>query len=75
MPTSVRLTSATEKRLNQLATKTGRSMAFYIREMIETGLPEIEEIYLAEQIAVNVSLNKEKTYTLDEVEQYLAVED
>ena len=34
MPTSVRLPPAIEKRLNALATKTGRSKAFYVREMI-----------------------------------------
>ena len=32
MPTSVRLDPATEARLEQLATATGRSKAFYLRE-------------------------------------------
>jgi RHH-type transcriptional regulator, rel operon repressor / antitoxin RelB len=74
MPTSVRLPEDVEKRLSLLASKTGRTKAFYIREMIESALPEIEELYLAEQISINVALGKEKTYNLDELEKQLGLE-
>ncbi len=74
MPTSIRLSHGVEERLAALAEKTGRSKAFYIREMIENALPEFEEVYLAEQVALNVSLGKEKTFSLDEVEAQLGLE-
>ncbi|EIA1343658.1 ribbon-helix-helix protein, CopG family [Vibrio parahaemolyticus] len=74
MPTSIRLPHGIEERLSALAEKTGRSKAFYIREMIENALPELEEVYLAEQVALNVSLGKENTFSLDEVEAQLGLE-
>jgi RHH-type rel operon transcriptional repressor/antitoxin RelB len=47
MPTSVRLSAETEKRLDALAAKTSRSKAYYLREIIERGLEDVEDYYLA----------------------------
>ena len=38
MATSIRLNPETERRLEFLATQTGRTKAFYLREIIERGL-------------------------------------
>lgn len=38
MATSIRLDDETEKRLERLSTETGRTKAFYLRELIERGL-------------------------------------
>ena len=46
MPTSVRLDPALEARLDSLARITGRSKAFYLRELIEQGLDDLEDAYL-----------------------------
>jgi len=46
MPTSVRLNPALEARLESLARITGRSKAFYLRELIEQGLDDLEDAYL-----------------------------
>jgi RHH-type rel operon transcriptional repressor/antitoxin RelB len=46
MPTSVRLDPAVEARLESLARITGRSKAFYLRELIEQGLDDLEDAYL-----------------------------
>ena len=46
MPTSVRLDPAVEARLESLARVTGRSKAFYLRELINQGLDEMEDAYL-----------------------------
>ncbi len=40
MATSIRLTPEIEQRLDTLASKTGRSKAFYLREIIENGLDD-----------------------------------
>jgi RHH-type rel operon transcriptional repressor/antitoxin RelB len=47
MPTTVRLSSETEQRLNALAARTGRSKAYYLRELVEQGLEDLEDYYLA----------------------------
>lgn len=46
MATSVRLDPATEARLDRLATETGRTKAFYLRELVEQGLDDLEDVYL-----------------------------
>jgi mRNA interferase RelE/StbE len=40
MPTSIRLSAKAEQRLDYLAVQTGRTKAFYLRQMIENGLDE-----------------------------------
>jgi RHH-type transcriptional regulator, rel operon repressor / antitoxin RelB len=46
MPTSVRLDPTVEARLGRLAEATGRSKAYYLRELIEQGLEDLEDAYL-----------------------------
>ena len=47
MATSIRLDEKTERRLDKLAARTGRTKAYYLRELITGGLDELEEAYLA----------------------------
>lgn len=49
MPTSIRLAPDVEQRLDALAKQTGRSKAYYLRELIESGLGDMEDRYLAEK--------------------------
>jgi RHH-type rel operon transcriptional repressor/antitoxin RelB len=46
---AVRLDEATERRLEALAARTGRTKTFYAREAIETHLDDLEDFYLAEE--------------------------
>jgi RHH-type rel operon transcriptional repressor/antitoxin RelB len=48
MATSIRLEPEIEKRLDHLAAATGRTKAFYLRELITNGLADLEDLYLAE---------------------------
>ncbi len=73
MPTSIRLPDDVEQRLTNLAVKTGRTKAFYIREMIESALPELEDLYLAEQVSLRIAKGEEETLTLDELEKSLGL--
>ncbi len=68
---AVRLEDETYTRLQNLASKTGRTATYYIREAIETHLEELEDIYLAEQTLEEVRRGKQRTYSLDEVEREL----
>jgi RHH-type rel operon transcriptional repressor/antitoxin RelB len=74
MATSVRLSPETEQRLGFLASQTGRTKAYYLRELIEKGLDDLEDYYLAERITERVRKGEEKTYSLEEVERELGLD-
>ena len=63
MPTSIRLAPETEQRLSFLATQTGRSKAFYLRELIETGLDDLEDYYLAADVLERVRKGRERSHS------------
>ena len=67
MPTSIRLTPETERRLSFLATQTGRSKAFYLRELIETGLDDLEDYYLAADVFERVRKGRERLHSAEAV--------
>ncbi|WP_132998681.1 type II toxin-antitoxin system RelB family antitoxin [Luteimonas arsenica] len=67
MATSIRLDPDTERRLDELASRTGRTKAYYLREAIGAYLDEMEDVYLAEQELRRVKEGKSTTYSLDEV--------
>ena len=46
---AVRLNEATERRLEALAERTGRTKTFYARAAIEAHLDDLEDFYLAEE--------------------------
>jgi RHH-type transcriptional regulator, rel operon repressor / antitoxin RelB len=61
MPTSIRLPDDIEHRLDFLARQTGRTNAFYIREMILEKIDDIEDYYLAADILARVRKGEEPT--------------
>jgi RHH-type rel operon transcriptional repressor/antitoxin RelB len=75
MATSIRLSSEAERRLNFLAAQTGRTKAFYLRQMIENGLNDLEDYYLAADVLENVRQGKEEIYSSAEVRADLGLED
>ena len=75
MPTSIRLAADTENRLAWLASRTGRSKAFYVRAMIEDGLAEWEDYLLAAPVIERLSKGTEPTYPLSEVARELGLDD
>ena len=66
MPTSIRLAPEIEERLDFLATKTGRSKAFYLRELIERGLEDMEDYYLAAEVLERIRSGEEDVVTAEE---------
>ena len=75
MPITVRLPNDIEKRLADLAKETGRSKAFYIREMILKNIDDIEDYYLAAHISELVRQGKEAVLSSDQVRSELAQAD
>jgi RHH-type transcriptional regulator, rel operon repressor / antitoxin RelB len=45
---SIRLDPAIERRLSELAKRTGRTKTYYVRELIEGNIEDLEDRYLAE---------------------------
>ncbi len=63
MPTSIRLAPEFEQRLTDLAHRTGRSKAYYLREIVEKGLAEMEDYYLAADVLERVRKGEEKVHS------------
>jgi RHH-type rel operon transcriptional repressor/antitoxin RelB len=74
MATSIRLTADTEQRLNFLASQTGRSKAFYLREIIEQGLDDLEDYYLAADVLERVRKGREKVHSAADVRKDLGLD-
>lgn len=74
MPTSIRLAPELDNRLNQLALKTGRTKAFYLREIIESGLDEAEEYYLAAGTLARVRKGQERIHAAASIRKDLGLD-
>jgi RHH-type rel operon transcriptional repressor/antitoxin RelB len=75
MPILAQLPQDAEKRLEDLARKTGRSKEDYITEAVLEYLDDLEDIYLAEQALERIRRGEERTYSLEEVERELGLGD
>ncbi|MGD0269761.1 MAG: CopG family transcriptional regulator [Candidatus Sulfotelmatobacter sp.] len=75
MATSIRLSEKAEQRLDFLAAQTGRTKAFYLRQMIENGLDDLEDYYLAADVLERVRQGKERIYSSAEVRTDLGLDD
>ena len=64
---SLNVTKELSGRLGILAQKTGRTKSFYVRQLIEEHIEDIEDLYLAEQEMEAIRTGKSTTIPLDEV--------
>jgi len=63
-----------EARLDQLAQVTGRSKAYYLRELIEAGIDDLEDAYMGAAVLERVRAGKERTYSLNDVMEGLGLD-
>ncbi len=75
MPTSIRLSPETEERITLLASLTGRTKAFYLREIIGRGLDDIEDYYLAADVLERVRMGRERVHRAADVREELGLGD
>lgn len=75
MATSVRLVPEIEKRLDFLASKTGRTKAFYLREIIERGIEDIEDYYLSADVVERIRKGEETIHSAADVRKDLGLDD
>lgn len=72
---AVRLPKDIEERLDRLAKQTGRTKTYYVREAITEHLEELEEAYLAREVAERVRAGTEETIPLEELIEKYGVDD
>ena len=74
-PLSIRLEKALDVRLERLAKVTGRTKSFYVKQAIVDQLQDLEDAYLARNVATRVATGKERVIALEDVERELGLED
>ena len=74
MAVSIRLDPQIEARLNQLAALTGRAKSYYLRELIEGGLDDLEDFYLADATMERVRKGQEKVLDAKQVRSDLGLD-
>lgn len=64
---AIRLPEEIEARLDKFAKRTGRSKTFYAREAILEHPDDLQDLYLAEQVARRLCTGEERSSSLEEV--------
>jgi len=72
---AIRLPEDIEKRLDRLAKRSGRTKTFYAREAILRHLEDLEDLQIAEEELIAIRERRSRTYTLEEVERDLGLDD
>jgi len=75
MATSIHLTPETEQRLDFLAAQTGRGKDYHLREIIEQGLEDSEDYYLAADVLERVRKGQERVYSSADMRTELGLDD
>jgi RHH-type rel operon transcriptional repressor/antitoxin RelB len=73
--TSIRLDPTLEQRLDELARRTGRTKAYYLRELVTKGLDDLEDYYLAAATMERVRKGEESVHTSEEVRRDIGLAD
>lgn len=74
MTTTIQLDPSIDARLEELARATGRSKDFYLNELIQQGMDELEDAYLGALEAARVRRGESSTRSLDAVMQDLGLD-
>ena len=74
MATTIVLSPEAEERLDFLVSETGRSKEFFLHEMIERGMEDIEDYYLSIEVLKRIRSGEERIYTSAEVKQDLGLD-
>lgn len=74
MSTSIELTPEIEQRLDALASRTGHSRAYHLREAIEHGLEDMEDYYRACVVMDRVRRGEEELHSAAEMRKELGLD-
>ncbi len=73
MATSIRLEPEMESRLDFLAKQTGRTKAYYLRQLIFRGMEDLEDYYLAADVLERVRKGEEVVFSSADVRRDLGL--
>jgi RHH-type rel operon transcriptional repressor/antitoxin RelB len=71
---AIRLPEEIEKRLDQLAKRSGRTKSWYAREAILRHIEDLEDLQIAEERLRALKEGRSRTYTLEEIERELGLD-
>jgi RHH-type rel operon transcriptional repressor/antitoxin RelB len=74
MAVSIRIDPEIEQRLDRLAAQTGRTKSYYLRELIESWLVDLEDFYLADATMERVRRGSEKLLNASQVRKDLGLD-
>ena len=74
MTRSLTLTPEVERRIDDLASRTGRTTTFHLREILERGLDDAEDYYLAASVLARVAQGTEEVHSATNVRRDLGLE-
>ena len=74
MATTVQLSPEIEKRLDLLVSETGLTKSSILQEIIERGLDDVEDYYLAAQVLERIRSGQERVFSSDEVRRDLGLD-
>lgn len=74
MTTSIQLDALVDQRLDNLVAQTGRTKSYYLRELIERGIEDLEDYYLAAATMERVRNGEEQVFTAMQVRKDLGLD-
>lgn len=76
MPTvSIRLDEKTNKRLEVLAARTGRTKTYYVRTAVLAQIEDLEDLHEAERAFLDLRTGRDQVHSLKDVERRLGLAD
>ena len=74
MATTIVLSPEAEERLEFLVSETGRSKEFFLQELVERVMEDIEDCYLSIEVLERIRSGEEKVYSSAEVRRNLGLD-
>lgn len=75
MTTSIQLDPDAERRLDFVVAQSGRNREHCLLEIVERGLDDLEDYYLAAEVLERIRSGKEEMHSAAEVRDALALDD
>lgn len=72
---AIRLPENLEKRLDRLAKRSGRTKTYYAREALLRNIDDFEDLQIAEERLRALQEGRSRTYTQEEIERDLGLDD
>ena len=73
--TAIDLSLDIEQRFDVLAARTGRTKAFFLNEIIEQSIADMEDYYLAADVRDRVRKGEEPSFSAAEARSHLGLDD